>query len=237
MQRREIIFIVLMAIQSLGILLLLLYIKQLIKRHRSDLDQKGLWAEEDAMKKIAAELHDNLAPSLLLTKLQLEQYNRTTKSASVSECADRVGATLEQLRELSYSLHPSSLAQLGWREATKDLLQTLEQYSNLKTNFSINSAASGIHPENEIQVYRIIQESIQNILQHAQASEIGIAVHERENFTCIDIRDNGIGFVTPTHRPGSGLHNMRQRAHALNGWLSVESSPGNGTFIHLQIPK
>ncbi len=237
MQSSEIILISICAAQSVGLLVLPLYYRGVIKKNISDAHQKALSAEEAAIKKMAAELHDNLAPSLLLTKLQLEKYITTNKSNQLTACARRIATTLEQLRELVNLLHPSAVSHLGLVKATRDLLLVLEQNTNIKTSFSVDTSLVGLEQETEISIFRIIQESVQNSLRHAQPSEIGISMYDRDNHVCVDIQDNGIGFLPEKIRQGHGMASIKQRAHTINGQLIVESTSGKGTHIHLKIPK
>lgn len=237
MGSRESYLIALGVAQVIGLLLVVLYRKKVSKKNSLITCENRLIAEERAMKKIAEELHDNLAPSLLLIRLQLEQYSKQNRSSALLACIDNIDTTLEQTRQMAALLHPATLSQLGLLQATKNLLQQLRQCRNIKTTLTIDASSIKIEPEKEVPLFRIIQESIQNMLKHARATEVSIRFRNHPQCICIDIQDNGIGFDINRAQTGSGLHNMQQRTLSLQGQFTLESKPGHGTHIHLQIPK
>lgn len=194
-------------------------------------------AEEKALQKIAEELHDNLAPSLLLTRMQLEQLLQTREKSIIENCIERLDRVMEETRQLGALSATSILRQKGLIEAVKDLLSTIEQYKQITSNLSIDQTSFTLSAERERILFRIIQEAIQNILKHAQATEIDIQLSEQKNSIGISIRDNGIGFEPSSVRSGSGLRNIQERTQALNGKLTLISEAGAGTLLHLQIPK
>lgn len=220
-----------------ALLLALLYCKRVCKKINRLANEKILLAEEQAMKKIAEEIHDNLAPSLLLARMQLEHFAKDNKESTLQKSIDQIDTVLDQTRHIAILLHPSSLLQLGLQEAIKNLLHQLRLYRNIKTNLSIDNALLTIEKDKEIPLFRIIQESVQNLLKHARATEISICFRSSEQFVCVDILDNGIGFDVNKVRTGAGLQNMQQRTQSLQGQFRLLSKPGHGTHIHLKIPK
>ncbi len=237
MQSSETYIIWLGVLFIIGLSVAILYCKRVSKKINRLANEKILIAEEQAMKKIAEELHDNLAPSILLARMQLEHFVKENKESTLQKSIDQIDTVLEQTRQIAILLHPSSLSELGLQEAIKNLLHQLRQYRNIKTNLSMDNALLAIEKDKVIPLFRIIQESIQNLLKHARATEISICFRSSEQFVCVDILDNGIGFDVNKVRTGAGLQNMQQRTRSLQGQFRLLSKPGHGTHIHLKIPK
>jgi signal transduction histidine kinase len=112
----------------------------------------------------------------------------------------------------------------------------------LATFFNVKGIPRRLKPEREIALYRIVQEGLNNVAAHAQASRADVTVAFSETEVAVTIADNGAGFVIPD-RPGDlaeaghyGLLGMRERAELADGWLSIESQPGHGTTIEIHLP-
>jgi signal transduction histidine kinase len=194
-------------------------------------------AEEKALQKLAAELHDNLAPALLLTRMQLEPLLELKEKKIVANCIERIEGLIAEIRQLGALSAGSVLGQKGFTEAIKDLLSTIEQYQNINSTLQIDQQTITLPAESERILFRIIQEAIQNILKHAKATEISIKLSEHKQHFDIAIRDNGTGFDPNFVKAGAGLRNMQERTQALNGKMTLLAAVGSGTLIHLQIPK
>jgi signal transduction histidine kinase len=237
LQNEETYLMTLGLIQVLIVATGLLYYKRLRKESELQLKQQTLLAKEQSMKKLAEELHDNIAPSLLLTRLQLEHETKQNASSGLQDSIANIDTTLEQIRQMATLLHPSCLSQLSLPEATKSLLCQLRKYRNIKTTLTIESAFCIHEKEKEVSLFRFMQEAIQNLIKHAQATEVNVCFKSDDRFLYIYIKDNGIGFNIKTVQRGSGLYNLQQRAQSLRGQCTLLSRPGHGTHIHLQIPK
>jgi signal transduction histidine kinase len=220
---------------SIGVLLH--YIKSRRRQELRSIQLYQIQAEEKALQKIAEELHDNLSPTLLLTRIQLEQLIQIKEKSIIENCIKRLDGVIEETRQLGALSATSILGQKGLIEAIKDLLSTIEQYKKISTSLSTDQISFTLAPERERILFRIIQEAIQNILKHAQATEIDIQLREQKNGIGISIRDNGIGFEPNAVRSGLGLRNIQERTQALNGKLTLISEIGAGTLLHLLIPK
>ncbi|MFM8806867.1 MAG: sensor histidine kinase [Sphingomonadales bacterium] len=241
MQSRETYLIATVIIQGIILMTLMLLYERRRKRSRADIKNQVLLAEERSLQKIATELHDNIAPSLLLARLQLEQAMKEEEeekeNSTLQQSIDSIDNTLIQIRRLAALLHPSTLSQMGLLEATKHLLGQLRQYRNIKTTLMVEVDLPILEQDKQICLFRIIQESIQNLLKHASATEVNIRFTTDERFVYIHIQDNGIGFDIDRVQKGSGLYNLQHRAQSLQGQCTLLSRPGHGTHIHLQIPK
>ncbi len=207
------------------------------------LARKLVEIQENERYHIARELHDEAGQALSLLKLnlgRLEQDPECPQSISerLEDLKGVVDGVLEELHRLAIDLRPIALDHLG-------LVAALEQYTkNLDTDsFAVKFKALGFEGDRlpkdmATSLYRIVQEAIANVIRHAEASNVGIILERGENRVKLFIEDDGIGFdpdqLEIKHR--LGLVGMRERAEMLGGTLTVESSPGRGTLIIVEVP-
>ncbi|NDF97934.1 MAG: hypothetical protein EB101_03190 [Chitinophagia bacterium] len=194
-------------------------------------------AVEYAMRKLAGELHDNIAPTLLLIRIQLEQLQQDNNLTALEDCKKSIDQVLNETAQLAGQLGATSLAKKGLIEATSDLLNSIKLYKKLYTTLEVDTIPLSIEKEKELSIFRIIQESVQNVVKHAQATVLSITISTKGDSIDIQITDNGKGFHADRIEVGSGLSNMQERAAALAGRLLLKTKPAAGTTVHLQIPK
>jgi signal transduction histidine kinase len=201
-----------------------------------------LTAHEEERKRIAGELHDSIGQSLSVVKLRLQNVLSTDISNHDLERfeADRnsllkvVDLTIDEVRRISMGLRPSILDDIG-------LLATLQWFTRefkeacrtiqLDTDFTIEE--STLTDTQKVVIFRIIQESLNNITKHAQAKAIFISVTATSNSIDLHIEDDGVGFnhLSQKNPSGFGLGSMRERAKLSGGELVISSEPGRGTVI------
>lgn len=202
-------------------------------------------SQERERQRIAAELHDSLGQNLLVVKnrAMLGALSQPGEQArrQFDEISATVAQTLEEVRTISYNLRPHHLDQLGLTTAIGAMIEKVAESSTIRMSSGLDDIDGVFAPEDEITVYRIIQESLNNVVKHSRASEAHVAVHSRERHVDITIRDNGQGFV-PTasnagtaDRGGFGLTGIAQRVDMLSGTHTIESSPGRGTMVTVRL--
>lgn len=209
--------------------------------------------QENDRKRIAAELHDGLGQSLLIIKNRAFLGSKATEKESVipdkvesaheqfGEISDSAAEALEQVREIAYYLRPSQLERLGLASAIEEMLERVSDSSGIVFEVQLAQLDGVFPPEHEINFYRIVQESINNILKHSGATSAKVSIKKDENGVELLIQDNGKGFMpgeSGTIRPGKpgfGLKGMAERARILGGRYEVNSTPGQGTAIVVQI--
>ena len=189
------------------------------------------------MRKIAGELHDNIAPTLLLLRLQLTQLQQQSEKVTLEDYTKSIDQVLDETSQLAGRLRASSLTKKGLVEATRDLLHAIKEYRKINTCLELDTQHLGVSKEKELLLFRIIQESVQNVVKHAQATLLVVRIGTKNDLLSIEIIDNGKGFNKANVVSGSGLGNMHERAEALGGRLIITTKPTAGTTIHLQIPK
>jgi signal transduction histidine kinase len=149
---------------------------------------------------------------------------------------------LEENRRIAHALRPSDLDELGLAEACRNLCKEVEARSSLKVSCQITGPAKRLPPAVELNLFRIIQETLSNAEQHAQATTVSLEMAIRDRSLELSIRDNGRGFglkrvrASQDRRRGIGLTNVRERAAALGGVCEVNSAPGQGTVIRVRVP-
>ena len=201
-----------------------------------------LESQESERKRIAAELHDSLGQNLLVIKNRAQLQALTLPDKQVrtqfTEFSDAISQTLEEVRTIAYDLRPSHLDQLGLRTALVAMIEKVSASSTIQFTHEFDELDGLLRPGDEITLYRIVQECLNNILKHSGATKVALnlAVHAGE--LALTIRDNGRGFMPDeeTHRrAGLGLQGIAERVRILGGTHAIESAPGQGTTVTLRI--
>ncbi|MBX9852236.1 MAG: hypothetical protein K2X86_10835 [Cytophagaceae bacterium] len=192
--------------------------------------------QENERKRITRELHDGIGQLLTATKLRAELIE--DQDDIKSEIKSLINETITEVRRLSYNILPGVLVDFGLGAALKDFCENVKKYSGLKINFTCQQQTenSNVNFEIRVAVFRIIQEALNNIIKHAQATIVDLNIIEKENEIAINLKDNGKGFDKEQKSKGFGLLNMNERANLLNGSFIIRSNPGSGTSIEIKIP-
>jgi signal transduction histidine kinase len=200
-------------------------------------------AEEEERQRIGRELHDEAAQSLLLLRLQLEMMQRDAppelhpRLAQTRLIAER---TIDELRRTISALSPAQLERLGLERALRQLAGRLRRLHPAEVRVRIPAATAEIAQPAQQVIYRVAQESLNNILKHSQATRVNLLLNSTDKNIRLSVRDNGAGFRTEAAlgKPMSfGLAGMRERAALLGGKLEVRSAPGRGATVTLDLPR
>lgn len=209
---------------------------------RSQLLEKVIAAQEDERRRIARELHDETGQSLTSLMVRLQMVNQQCPLPDIQEQLDGVRAlvaqTLEGVHNLAVELRPSVLDDLGLAAALRRYVQDYQARYPVEVDLVVMGLEERLPPAVETAVYRIVQESLTNIARHAQAQTVSVLVERGHGRIRAIIEDDGVGFVEEVAgRNGRlGLYGMRERAELLNGSLTIESTPGQGTSIFIEVP-
>ncbi|MFZ1323381.1 MAG: two-component regulator propeller domain-containing protein [Ignavibacteria bacterium] len=216
------------------------------RKAQEEFTKKLLDTQENERKRIAGELHDSIGQDLLISKNKLQiSLNNPSDSEGVikniNEVSDVITDTLKNVREISYSLHPYQIERLGLSKAISSIFDRLKGTVEIKFTISIDNIDNTLHPESEISIYRIIQESMNNIMRHSKAKEVILNVSREKNYISILLNDNGIGFSiekinADKGKHGFGIQGMLERIRLINGEMNIESNPGEGTTLNFKIP-
>jgi signal transduction histidine kinase len=204
--------------------------------------------QELERKRIAADLHDGLGQDLLVIKNRITLARREIErggdfSHELDEITTAVTSSLQDIRRISRNLRPFQLDRLGLTSTLESMLKMIRDSTGLNIYYQIDDIDGLFSKTREIDIYRIIQESVNNVVKHAEATEVEIHCARQGNLIECRIRDNGNGFpsemIQETSRDGGlgfGLQGMRERAVFLDGSLDVSSREGEGTTVILTMP-
>jgi PAS domain S-box-containing protein len=212
------------------------------KRYEHNINKAIIKAQENERFEIGSELHDNICQLLASSKMRislLKDYIPEERRAIFEESKDFIMTALEEIRNLSHRLAPSFFNDKTLEEAFTKLFNSfnfLKEYS-IHLNFSENVRQLPLNLDLKLNLYRIMQEQLRNIVKYAKASEIDVEVRLIDSHILqMRIADNGIGFILEEVQHGIGISNMKRRAELSAGELHLKSSPGNGTEIMVLIP-
>ncbi len=208
-------------------------IKSLEKEMQLTAVKYMLEGQEKERSRIARDLHDSLGGLLSTIKLQIKSEAQQTETKA-SELLDKAA---KEVRLIAQNLQPSAIQQLGFVPAIKDLIN-IHQSDLPKINFQYYNVPESIESTIALQLYRVVQEALNNALKHANATEILIQINAESNNISVLIEDNGIGFDLNRVSDGIGLQNIRKRAEFLQAELSIDSSKeGTSVFLFCDITK
>ncbi|MBI4301111.1 MAG: PAS domain S-box protein [Chloroflexi bacterium] len=205
-------------------------------------------AQEDERRRIARELHDDTAQTLVILSRHLDLLSAGKKRPSpdlrtqLEELRELANNSLEGVRRFSQDLRPSLLDDLGLIPALEWLGDRVRELTNVAPYIEITGEKRRLPPEVELALFRIVQEALNNIAKHAQATEVVVSVSLGEDRVNITVSDNGRGFEIPSNwvegaaEGRLGLLGMRERAQLVGGFLTIESAQGKGTTISVEVP-
>jgi two-component system, NarL family, sensor kinase len=196
--------------------------------------------EEKERKRIAMELHDGLGQLLSAARLNvsgLEENIVKEDDAVLKNSLSLIDDACSEVRNISHNLMPAALIRMGLVAALRELAAKVTHSGKLRVTFSHELYAGKLSDTEEITLYRIVQEIVNNAVKYAQASEIGITL-SGERVIHVTVRDNGIGMKPGQEFSGNGIgwQNMRSRVELLNGKMQINAAPGQGTAVHITIP-
>lgn len=225
---------------SLGIAVLYGFIKwrlSKLQRERNDkiaFAEALIFAQEEERKRIARDLHDGIGQSLLLIKKQLVTTHEVTQ-----ENQQLITDTLEEIRTISRDLHPFQLEKFGLTIAINEVIQKVEQSTDLFISKEIDNIDKLLDEKGEINLYRTIQEALNNIVKHSAATAAKITIQKTTKELIVNIQDNGKGFdheLAIITSKSLGLRTMYERISAIGGKFKLIKGTPKGTIISLTIP-
>jgi len=196
-------------------------------------------AQEKERTKIGQELHDNVNQILASARIYLSascEKNRDNKAAMVNESIALIDSAIQELRLLARN-EITPQGRLDLRQLIQPLVDNLNEHAVIKTKFDYCMPAQPVDTDLKLNIYRIVQEQITNILKHAGASSVHIRVHSDEHFIGVDLTDDGKGFETANTRKGIGITNIMNRIESFNGEFSLQSSLGKGCQLSVKFPR
>lgn len=204
----------------------------------------SLQIQEDERQRLSQELHDELGQSL--TAIKVMSVAACHCKANIQEVSKSIVAVCDHLiavvRSMMHQLHPLILSELGLKAAMEDLAQHwMQRNPDLNIHLDCPEDIDGLGKHITIQIFRVVQECLTNVVRHAQAHSVSIRVAKEVDPSNVKrlmlaIEDDGQGFNPGNVRSGFGLLGMQERITSLNGTFSIQSTPDNGALICAQIP-
>ena len=192
--------------------------------------QSQLEIQEQTLKHISREIHDNIGQVLSLVSLNLNTLSLNDND-KLKFTGDLVTKAIDDLRGLSKSLSPDRVQTVGLKESINMELKHLERTGRFQTTLQIKKELSEISPERTIILYRMIQEVLNNIIKHSQATEVITIISGNNYQDIISIIDNGRGFDINESSTGLGLQNLKQRAGMIHSDIDISSELNKGTIV------
>ena len=212
-------------------------IQRLQLEFEKQLMQAQIEVQETTFTALGKELHDNVGQLLSTTKLLLAITERNLSPApdTLVTAHETLAKAIRELRTLSKSLTREWLEQFDLVENLSRELENLRSTGQLQIHFE-PGARLPLPADQQIILFRVIQEALQNAVKHSQAATLGVELREEEGQLHISIDDDGAGFSPELQGSGIGLMNMRHRMRVLNGRIEWISAPGKGTQVRIQLP-
>lgn len=196
--------------------------------------------QEETLKHVGRELHDNVGQLLSFATMQMNAAAKVVSEdvkSKVGNASDALKESLAEVRALSKSLNSDIITNLGFEASVKNEIQRLNKSGLIEAYLTING--KGINFENqkdEIILFRILQEFFSNTLKYAEAENVSVALDYHTDYLGIEVSDNGVGFDVENAQQGSGMTNMRKRSELIDAEFQLQSEHDKGTVLRLKYP-
>ncbi len=199
--------------------------------------------QEIEQKRIAKDLHDGLGVQLTGVRLRLNKFEKMARESGVeqelTDVADQIDEACHEVRKIAHNMMPGVLIKLGLKEALEDLLDQIQTAFDIEMDRHFTQTEFDLTETQEITLYRVCQELLNNSLRHSEATKIQFSMSENsehEETILIEYKDNGKGFDNSTESNGIGTKSIRSRMAFLNASIDLKTSPGEGVYYLLKIP-
>lgn len=215
---------------------------QLIEQERQERVRNLIDGQEKERQRLAREIHDSLGQTLLAANLMLsraKESNDTEKKELISSASELIRGSIAESRAIINNLRPPVISELGIEEAIKALCREMNLSTGLEITLKIEELPVNLPEHVKIYLFRILQEALNNIQKHAQATQVSIQFSRTTSTVRLFIKDNGKGIHKLTHlKAGNGISNMRDRTQLLDGTFRIDNcgTSGSGTCITIDIP-
>ena len=221
--------------------------EELLRRHEAQLENmtaKLLTAQEHERQRIAREMHDDFTQRLAALAVDIGMLERscsldTSLRGHLHRLRQAAGQLADDVHNFAYQLHPSLLEHLGLEAAIRDQVDGFSRRTGLAVRYKQRDIPKPISMDIATCLYRVTQECLQNVLKHAEASEVLVQVLGTSTGVGVCVHDNGKGFSQNQAgivSPGLGLISMEERVRLLQGTFRIRTSPGGGTEVHAWVP-
>jgi two-component system, NarL family, sensor kinase len=212
--------------------------------YEKNLLKTQLEIQEQTFQNISQEIHDNISLSLTLVKLNLNTLNLDNKQKTLNQISlsvEFLSKAIDDLNNISHSLDFNVISEQGLIKALEKEIEKIKNLCWHNLNFEISGNPTYMSSHKELVIFRIVQESFNNVLKHANAKSIALKLRYSDTHVFITIIDDGIGFLINAQNPKNGsytagLRNMKKRAELINGKFDIVSELGLGTITNIIVP-
>jgi two-component system, sensor histidine kinase LadS len=211
--------------------------RALILKQSTKYSEQLILLQEEERKKIAAELHNSVGQNLSVIKNSISMLKKKTDFASnLQDINDTVSGTIEEVRNISYGLRPFHFDLVGLSQSIRSLIEEVACSSEIRFYKNIEDIDGQLSKEAEINLYRVVQESLNNIIKHSKATETQVNIKNVSASIHIEIQDNGAGFGKQQINMGLGLIGIKERINIIGGSINIKTEALKGTNILISIP-
>ncbi len=213
-------------------------IKSLQQQNKIGTLKAVVQGEENERSRIARELHDGIGGMLAAAMMRFRTIRHDNEAVTITpaynEAMDMLGQMADEIRKTAHNLMPEVLQKQDLAEAVRAFCNNMQEAGTLKIDFQAYGSFGNISQDVKLNVYRILQELLKNIKQHAHAAHALVQLLVNEQTLTITVEDNGAGYDTAEKNNGIGLHNMETRVRSLGGSYTIESEAGKGTTVYIE---
>jgi len=198
-----------------------------------ELTRAVIKGEEKERKSIGLELHDNISQLLSASKMFLGSYLKNRKEQNLTEALDLITESVKEIRNLSHKVALPKIADDGLVNSINILIHQINETSTIYFTLNHNLNEADLNIDLKINLYRVIQEQINNVIKHSKASKCIIDLYQENSEIYLNISDNGIGFDITKLTSGIGLKNIETRVNLFDGNMEIIASEGNGCILKI----
>lgn len=247
-------FLLILVAISIITLVVLYQKKQMQFRHEKEqlnisfsqiLLQSKLEIQEQILKDISGEIHDNIGQTLSIAKLSLNTIDCADPAATkerISKSGELLSRAIRDLRNLSKNINADFIKEVGLVSSIENELNVIKQANAFNVNYKLTGTTRYLPDQYELILYRMFQELVNNIIKHSEATQINVSVDSSLNYLKILIEDNGKGFnlnevdTIENASRGLGIFNLKKRANLIGAEFTIDSIPGTGTSVYIYLP-
>ncbi len=199
-------------------------------------------SQEEERRRVARELHDDICQKLAALEIDVQQVEgRIARHSGEAEqdlqnVRNAIGTLANDVRQISHALHPSIIDDLGVAAALRSLVDDFREREHMIVTFTVQHLPQDIPAQVATGLYRIAQEALRNVAKHAGQTHVKVTLRGDDTRVRLQVNDSGAGFDRGAHGSGLGLISMEERARMMEGTLTVESKPGEGTRVTVDVP-
>ncbi len=209
------------------------------QKFKEEIASSRVEIQEQTLRNIAWELHDNVGQLLSVINIQLNiLLSKAPESCEkqLTETKDLVTKTVQEVRSLSKTLNTDVIKQNGLVESLNVEIERFNRLKFLEASFQIFGKEKKITDKDEIILFRIIQEFLSNVIKHAKADTLEVSLNYKEKVLEVNASDNGVGFDVAEKYHSSGMQTMKERAKLLGATYQLDSEKGKGTKLFIKYP-